>query len=169
MPERYRFELDVVLPHGVPTNRILAVDKSPAIIATFSRSLSLLERAGIQRAGILASRACQKWANAGIVLEAAHFDFCANAEGYYEGSPRQEFESIARSGIIDNARIAVTILKGREGRKTTKEFDRSALLMAAIANGLRGRSRITLELATSYQNGPSPMLWTVFQIKGTVK
>jgi hypothetical protein len=164
LPEKTRRELDVLLAHGVQPNSILAVDKSPAVIATFTRTLTLSERAGIQRRGTLVSEACKSWARAGFSLEAAHFDFCANVEGYFYGSVRQELEDVARCGIIDHARIAVTVLKGRETRGLTKQFDRVALLTAALNNGLRGRSSVAMVDSRTYQNGPSPMLWVVFQI-----
>jgi hypothetical protein len=166
-PEKTRKELDVVLVSGVQPEHIYAVDKSAAVIATFTRTLSAPERAAIHRRGAMASDACSEWAKEGVRLEVAHFDFCANVEGYFDGSVRQELETIARSGIINNARIAVTILKGRETRNTTKKFKRISLLKAALENGFRGRSVVTEIDSDEYQNGPSPMQWIVFQTEET--
>jgi hypothetical protein len=166
MPEKNRLELDVILTpkHHVNPKNIYAVDKSPAVIATFTRGLSEIERTSIKRRGAMVSVACEEWVKTGVELEAAHFDFTGNVDGYGYGSPRAELEAVARCGIIDNARIAVTVEKGREGKETTKRFDRIKLLEAAIRNGLRGRSSITYVTQGGYQNGPSPMLWVVFQI-----
>lgn len=164
-PEKNRKELDILFSVGVKSECVFAVDKSPAIIATFARTLTGPERKNIRRRGALASAACASWAKEQVKLEAAHFDFCSNVEGYYDGSVRQELESIARCGIIDNARIAVTVLKGREARNLIQEFDRINLLEAALNNGLRGRSSVEVLTSRSYQNGPSPMLWVAFQIR----
>jgi hypothetical protein len=165
-PEKTRKELDVLLSHGVKPGDVFAVDKSPAVIATFTRTLSASERGRIHRRGALASTACTAWVKNGVQLEAAHFDFCANVEGYHYGSVRQELETIAHCGIIDNARIAVTVLKGRETHDLIEQFDRIALLTAALNNGLLGRSTASVINSRTYQNGPSPMLWVAFQIKG---
>jgi len=169
LPEKIRKELDVLLSSGVQPRNVYAVDKSPAVIAIFTRTLSALERSGIHRRGALASVACPAWAKEGVQLEAAHFDLCGNVQGYRHGSVRQELESIARCGIIDNARIAVTVEKGRESSELIEQFDRIGLLTAALKNGLRGR-RSTVKVLDSrtYQNGPSPMLWVAFQIKGGI-
>lgn len=165
LPEKNRRELDVILSHNVNPENIYAVDKSPAIIATFTRELSKIERAGIKRRGAMASVACGGWVKTGVKLEAVHFDLTGNVDGYGYGSPRDQLERVARCGIIDNARIAITIEKGREAKKKTfKKFNRVKWLESAICNGLRGRGSVTYITQGEYQNGPSPMLWVVFQI-----
>lgn len=166
LPEKNRKELDVLLSSGVQPRSVYTVDKSPAVIATFTRTLSAPERDGIHRRGALVSVACTTWAKEGVQLEAAHFDLCGNVQGYRDGSVRQELENIARCGIIDNARIAVTVEKGREKSKLIERFDRIALLAAALNNGLRGRSTVKVITSRTYQNGPSPMLWVAFQLGG---
>lgn len=167
LPEKTRTELDVILSQGIESDKLFAVDKSPAVIATFTRTLSATERGNITRRGVLVSDACKGWTKQGLKFEIAHLDFCGNVEGWNEGSPRQELEEIARTGVIDNCRIAVTVLKGRETRATTKQFNRVSLLAGALNKGLsfRGSHSVKLLDSRSYQNGPSPMLWVAFEIK----
>lgn len=165
MPEKNRKELDILLAHGVVPEDVLAVDKSAAVLATFTRQvLSPHERAVIRRRGALVSQACEEWAQEGIRLALAHFDFCGNLDQYSYGTVRAEIEAIARSGIIDNAHIAVTFERGREANPVTKKFDRLGLLTTALSNGLRAGVVIKRIKAGRYQNGPSPMQWVIFEI-----
>jgi hypothetical protein len=167
MPEMNRHELNILLAANVNPQDILAVDKDAGKLATFTRkNLSPLERKTIRRRAALVSVACEEWVKEGVRLARAHFDFCGNLDSYSYGTVRAELEAIASCGIIDNARIAITFERGREGNRVAKTVDRIARAVVTLNNGLRGRATVEEVSQGRYQNGPSPMQWVVFEILG---
>ncbi|WP_300396394.1 hypothetical protein [Henriciella sp.] len=138
LPSREGAEIEVAIRHGIPEDRIIAIDENPALIAV-SHWRKRWPR--VKYFGCPARDVGKKIADRGWVLAGANLDLCYN---FSESLINEVNAFLATTPRFHNFCIAVTIMKGREGsalarfvNETTSEafsesrmaalFDQSAL------------------------------------------
>lgn len=99
-------EVKLLLGHGVPINRIVVIDKNPAIAATLSR-----RHPGIKAYGCDVAQAIPRMVKDGVTLAAINLDLCGPVSSKLVSLLRTLAESRV---VVDSGFIAVTCLKGRE-------------------------------------------------------
>jgi hypothetical protein len=110
LPSREGLEIDHLISLGVPENRIVAIDKSAAVIAT---SHWRKKFPSVKFFTTSVGDAWVKIKKSEIVICAANLDFCSN----FCHALIQEYAYFVRKcPKFEGARIAATVAKGREGK-----------------------------------------------------
>ncbi len=174
LPSKGGEEIEVAISHGIPEDRIIAVDENPALLASAKWRKS---RPLVKCYGSSLSRAAERIKNDGIVLAAANLDLCNNFS--------EDLVSEI-SGFFDNCYrfyqfcFSVTVMKGRENKAT------SLMLNHIFKNSPRGFKKIEdkriralcavmdssesfplsqlscIEAQGNYIHSKTPMAWCVF-------
>lgn len=165
MPSREGLEIEHVLSLGIPEDRIIAIDKSAAVIATS------LWRKKFPKVKFFASTVgdCYKKINKkGWIIAAANLDFCTN----FSESLVSEFKSFTSNiSRLPRSRIAVSVSKGREGTALVlmlKTFAKDVYYGVDIQEpriaclfSLCAMKDALLLGQGSYISGKMPMAWAV--------
>lgn len=163
LPSREGLEIDHLVSLGIPQCRIVAIDRSAAVIATSHWRKKFPD---VKFFTTSIGDAWIKIEKAGIVIAAANLDFCSN---FCDGLI-QEYSSFAnKCPRFEGTRIAATVAKGREGKALVsmlKKFaphlsqynePRCAALMSC--SGLDGEHMLWGQ--GDYISGKTPMSWFV--------
>jgi hypothetical protein len=165
MPSREGLEIEHVLSLGIPQDRIIAVDRSAAVIATS------IWRKKYPNVKFYASEVGDVWRKInrdGFVICAANLDFCSNFcdelvcqfSSFVKNTPRFTF-----------FRIAVTVAKGREGKALVAMLKKAAPYIREIAEpriaalldcSEWGNEDLLVWAQGSYISGRVPMAWAIF-------
>jgi len=159
-------EIDVAISYGVPQDRILAVDKSAAIIA---RGPWRKKYPYIKCYGVHISRAAQRIKDDGFVLAAANLDFCNNFSGELIDEVSGFFDV---PGLFCSEFLyGLTIAKGRESKATVKLLE---LINSDGGQSSEKRVNVLLKAASipksrlvkegGYTNNRNPMFYSVFSL-----
>lgn len=163
LPSREGLEIDHLVSLGVPECRIVAIDKSAAVIAT---SHWRKKFPNVKFFTTSVGDAWIKIKKAGIVISAANLDFCSN---FCDGLIQEYSSFVNNCPRFEGARIAATVAKGREGKALVsmlKKFaqhlsqykePRCAALMSC--SGLDGEHMLWGQ--GDYVSGRNPMSWFV--------
>jgi len=162
MPSREGLEIPLLISLGVPEDRIVAVDKSAAVIATSKwRKLYPGVKFFSSTIGECGKKIeAKKW-----VICAANLDFCSN----FCESIISEYSGFLNCPRFPEARIAITIAKGREGKALVAMLRRFSQELVSIQE-----PRLAALLACSghqseqivwaqgkYTSNMNPMAWLV--------
>jgi hypothetical protein len=161
LPSSEGVEIDYVISLGVPPERIIAIDKSAAVIAT---SKWRKKHPTVKFMATTIGECGTKLLDRGIVLAAANLDFCSN---FCEDLIEQYHQFLQTAPQFSKARVAVTVAKGRESTAT-------ALLLKKFAPELSAydEPRLAALMAFddynhllfaqgAYKSGSYPMAWAV--------
>jgi hypothetical protein len=163
MPSREGLEIDHLLSLGVPEDRIIAIDKSAAVIAT---SIWRKKFPKVKFFATTVGNCDEKLHKKGYVIAAANLDFCSN---FCDEIVAEYRSFMIKAPKFQSSRVAVTIAKGREGKALVamiKTFasrlckytePRIAALMAC--SGFQSEHLIWGQ--GSYVSGRNPMAWAV--------
>lgn len=139
MPSIEGDEIEVALANGFRLPNLHVVDDNPAIVATLNRRYGNR----LNTYGVSVGRAAERIARErGPIIEAANLDLCSQVSGALE----DELAGFVRAGCLaDDSVVAVTVLRGREGRWFAAERSTLLTLDRAVLGDWR-------EIAT-YTNG----------------
>jgi len=162
MPSREGLEIPLLISMGVPEDRIIAIDKSAAVIATSKWRKSYPK---VKFFAATVGNCGHKIKAKGWVVCAANLDFCSNfcealIDEYYEFMSCPKFPE---------TRIAVTIAKGRESKALVSMLRRfgpsikgieEKRIAALIACGNKSKEQIVWDQG-GYTSNKNPMAWIV--------
>ena len=165
MPSREGLEIDYLVSMGVPQDRIIAIDRSAAVIAT---SRWRKEFPKVKFFSTQVGDAYKKINAKGYVVACANLDYCTNFSTDFVEQTKSFISNVARFNFF---RFGVTVAKGREGGALTlmlKKFAPSVCEtiyeprlagLFAVADikgfGVCGEGK--------YVSGKNPMAWGVFK------
>jgi hypothetical protein len=174
LPSKGGEEIEVAISHGIPEDRIIAVDENPALIATAAWRK---RRPLVKCYGSSLSRAAQRIKEDGFVLVAANLDLCNN----FSEDLVSEFSGFFGNCVrFDKFCFSVTVMKGRENKATNlmlnhifkgssiglkKVDDKRIRALCAVMedDGNFPLSKLScIESQGSYVHSKTPMAWCVF-------
>ena len=174
LPSKGGEEIEVAINHGIPEDRIIAVDENPALIATAAWRK---HRPLVKCYGSSLSRAAQRIKEDGFVLLAANLDLCNNFSEDLVSEVSGFFGNCVR---FDKFCFSVTVMKGRENKATNlmlnhifkgssiglkKVDDKRIRALCAVMedDGNFPLSKLScIESQGSYVHSKTPMAWCVF-------
>jgi|AntAceMinimDraft_13_1070369.scaffolds.fasta_scaffold25600_2 hypothetical protein len=162
MPSSGGEEIDYIVGLGIPPERIIAVDRSAAVIATSKW------RKAHPTVKFFTSEIGDVWRKIdklGAVIVAANLDFCTN----FSDQLISQYASFCKNTTsFDCTRIAVTLAKGREGRALTAMVKAFAPHSKTISDPRVAALMACAEVDSGiiwgqgeYVNNKSPMTWFV--------
>jgi hypothetical protein len=163
MPSREGLEIKHVLSLGIPQEKIIAIDKSAAVIAT---SKWRKDYPDVKFFAVTVGNCGEKIRKNGYVIAAANLDFCAN---FCDGLVSEYANFRDSCPQFNITRTAITIAKGREGKALVSMIKAFASEMEAYAEprmaALMACANRKMEHVIwgqgSYVSGKNPMAWSV--------
>jgi hypothetical protein len=174
LPSKGGEEIEVAINHGIPEDRIIAVDENPALIATAAWRKN---RPLVKCYGSSLSRAAQRIKEDGFVLIAANLDLCNN---FSEDLVSEVSNFFSNGSRFDHFCFSLTVMKGRENKATSlmlnhifkgssrglkKVDDKRIRALCAVMedNTSFPLSQLScIESQGSYLHSKTPMAWCVF-------
>lgn len=160
MPSREGLEIDLLISRGVPADKIVAVDKSAAVIAT---SVWRKKHPHVRFHTTTVGAFHRKQKNP---VELANLDFCSN----FNMGLVEEVGSFFRNTYrVKGMAFAVTVLRGREGPVTVElikhlGFPDAGDVRISALFGLSSPSMVLENLAVgNYIMSRSPMVWGAYR------
>jgi len=163
LPSKNGREIKTAIDHGIPQNRIVAIDENPAIIAVSEWRKKYPD---VKFYGCKLSQVGEKLKKDGIVLIAANIDLCNNLSSELIEELSKFRQSIL---VYDRWAFAVTMAKGRENKGITALLN----LLNVPATIKDGRLSAVLQASKlvdsnsfvldhdSYINNRQPMAWII--------
>lgn len=163
MPSREGLEIDHLISLGVPQERIVAIDKSAAVIAT---SIWRKKFPKVKFFTTSVGDAYKKINASNIIICAANLDFCSN---FCESLIDEYRRFRTKTNQFECARIACTIAKGREGKALVSMIKKFAPHLdqyneprcAALLSCSELDNEHMLWGQGDYVSGKNPMSWFV--------
>lgn len=164
LPSSEGLEIDYVVSLGIPQDRVIAIDKSAAVIAT---SAWRKKYPDVKFMATTIGGCAEKLRKRKINVCAANLDFCSN----FSADLIAQFSSfMAKAPLYEYARIGVTVAKGRESTATALLLKRFAKdlqayteprlgALMACADNVPDHHLILAQGA--YKSGSYPMAWAV--------
>lgn len=137
MPSMEGLEIKTAISHGIPEEKIVCVDSSPAKIAT---SLWRKEHPKCKFYGQMISEAAHRIKKDGMNVCAANLDFCSN----FSALLIDETIEFVRAHKSSLKRFSVTISKGREGPALVEMVKRFGPDGASSINDARMASLVSI-------------------------
>lgn len=165
MPSREGLEIDYLVLMGVPQERIIAIDKSAAVIAT---SRWRKEFPQVKFFSTEVGDAYKKINAKGYVIACANLDYCTNFSTDFVEQTKNFISNVARFNFF---RFGVTVAKGREGSALTLMLKKFSPSVCDVISEPRIASLFALTGLTGfgvcgegkYTSGKNPMAWGVFK------
>lgn len=128
LPSKGGEEIAVAIEHGIPQERIIAVDENSALIASapWRKTFPMVKCYGSSL-----SRAAERIKNDGHVLLAANLDLCNNFSEDLVSEVSGFFNSLKR---FDKFIFSITVMKGRENKATNMMLNH---IFKSTKNGLK--------------------------------
>ena len=166
MPSKEGCEIEYILKLGIPEDRIIAIDKSAAVIAT---SKWRKRFPSVKFFAVSVGEAAKKIRAKGYVLAAANLDYCTNFSLDFVDQTKSFINSAPK---FSSFRFAVTVAKGREGAALTLMLKRFAKGHSDKFKEPRLSAMFALTDITGYglckegmyTSGRNPMAWGVFKL-----
>lgn len=162
-----RHEIDTVVRHGIPLERIVNVERNQGTMLHFTRLFSSQEKPKLLKYVGWLSDVAAKLVTQKRYIQVAHLDFCDPIETLKKHSPRIEVEKFITSGVMPKGLVTITVLNGRVAGYT--EEQRFNILDHAI--NIRLPKPAKLVDYGKYRNVTtcSPMLWATYYIENEVR